>query len=108
MIGPGSVVYLSGPMTGYPDENRPAFFAAEYLLRMVYGCAVLNPARWPDGLSWVQYLRLDVAMLRGASVVVLLPGWESSRGARIEIDLAAMSGIAVVELAELTAARRAA
>lgn len=107
MICAKSVAYVSGPMTGYPDANRPAFEAAEELLRQRFGCEVLNPARWPDGLSWQQYMRLDVAMLRRASVVVVLPGWQQSRGAMIEVELARMHGTPVVEVGDVVGAHRA-
>jgi hypothetical protein len=85
-------------MTGLPDFNKPAFFAAEWLIREKYSCWVLNPAKAPDGLTWTQYLRLDVEQLRISTVLYQLPGWENSKGACIEHDLALMAGLLVLPL----------
>lgn len=80
-------VFIAGPMTGLPDFNRPAFFAAaEYL--EAKGCIVLNPAVLPDGLTHDGYLRITLAMLAEAQVVVFLPGWMESKGARMEFTRA--------------------
>ena len=43
-------VYLSGPMTGLPDFNRPAFHAAAAALR-AQGYVVINPAEVDLGLN---------------------------------------------------------
>jgi len=100
MICREDVVYLSGPMTGLPDYNRPEFIQAELMLRLCYGCKVLNPARWQDGLSWTEYMRLDMELLREATVLVRLPGWKGSRGAVIEDEVFSMGGLLVVDLGE--------
>jgi hypothetical protein len=83
-------LYLSGPMTGLPDYNYPAFFAAADLLRHA-GYIVLNPA--DIGLhptwTWADYMRVGLETLTDqAEAVAVLPGWEHSRGARIEVRIA--------------------
>lgn len=80
-------VYLAGPMTGLPDYNRPAFFAAEKVLQG-YGHTVLNPAVLPNGLEYHEYIRISKAMLMCADSVYLLEGWENSNGAINERTLA--------------------
>lgn len=100
----GCRCYVSGPMTGIESFNRPAFFAAEELLLAMGAASVYNPARHPDGLSWDDYMRLDLAGMRDCAVFVRLPGWESSRGARIENDLAVMGGMVVLDLSSLAPA----
>lgn len=82
-------VYISGPMTGLPDLNRPAFTDAEQVLKLC-GYEVLNPANVtaPPDATWEQYMRLDIPMLMHADAIYLLGGWERSRGARIEFNLA--------------------
>jgi hypothetical protein len=97
-ITPSDTAYISGPMTGLPDFNIPTFIAMEHVLRSRYGCEVLNPARQPAGLSWTEHMRRDVELLRRATVIVALPGHDKSRGARIELDLACMAGLPVVEV----------
>lgn len=77
------VIYLSGPITEDPDYKKK-FNDAEFLLSGRLGHKVLNPAVLPQGLTEAQYMRIDLAMLDSADVVVFLPGWENSRGACIE------------------------
>jgi hypothetical protein len=93
-ITPADVVYISGPMTGQPDCNRPLFNAVAERLQVKARCRVLNPARHPDGLGeWADYMRLALADLARATKVVVLPGWDKSRGARLENDIARRLGI---------------
>lgn len=94
-------VYISGPMTGLPDFNYPAFHAAAAELRGA-GLHVENPAesKAPDCNSWIGYMRLAVAQLATCDYVVTLPGWERSRGARIEVELARGLGFPVKPLHE--------
>lgn len=96
LIHPTDTVYISGPMTGRPAFNIPLFIRVEKRLRWRYGCGVLNPGTLGAGQSWQWYMREDVKMLSRASVLLQLPGWDTSRGARIEADIAAMHGIRAV------------
>lgn len=79
-------LYIAGPMTGLPDYNYDAFHAAQAELHRA-GFVVMNPARngLPMGLQWHQYMRRDLSMLIACNGIALLPGWERSRGARLEV-----------------------
>lgn len=83
-------VFISGPMTGYPEHNRPAFFkVAEKILSN--GDIPLNPAIFPDGLTYNEYMTLCEGMLKIADKVVMLPGWKGSKGALTEHRFAALA-----------------
>lgn len=79
---PRGVVYLSGPITGVPNYWE-AFEKAEDQLTSL-GWAVLSPAKHPQGLTNEQYMRMDFAMIDVADVVLFLPGYQESHGARLE------------------------
>ena len=99
-IKESDVLYLCGPMSGLPEFNYPAFREAEKLIRERYGCRVLNPARQPDGLTWEEYMRRGCADVVSATVVIVLPGWQKSKGAQEEMACAAIHGIMVLEFGE--------
>lgn len=82
-------VYISGPMTGYPDFNYPAFNDAANYLRSI-GHEPLNPADLPvtPGMTWADYLRADLILVAQADAIAVLPGWETSRGAQLEVHIA--------------------
>ena len=93
--------YISGPMTGYPGYNYAAFDAAEPVLE-AEGYDVINLARnfggradHPGGRA--AYMRLDVGHVLDADLVFVLPGWEKSRGARLEILTAQELGLPVFD-----------
>lgn len=81
-------VYISGPMTGHDNLNFPAFFEAEERLRCE-GHNPINPARHPQGLSYQEYINLDLETIAiMADALLMLPGWEQSKGAKLERELA--------------------
>jgi hypothetical protein len=98
-----SKVYISGPMTGYPEYNRPAFSAAADYLRD-RGYEPVNPAEVElgPGATWEQYMREDLKLLMDCEAVVLLPGWEKSRGATLEASIAGRLGMTVRPLEEFS------
>jgi len=102
-------IYIAGPMTGLPEHNFPAFHAAAERLRKA-GWEVVNPAENFGGrtdLPRERYLREDVAQLVRCDAVALLPGWEESRGAKLEYLLARELGLKVIDVATLQPLARA-
>ncbi|VFR96490.1 Phage protein [plant metagenome] len=95
-------LYLAGPMTGHPDLNFPAFHEMAARLRGL-GHEIINPAEInPNpGAAWTDCMRADIAQLVTCEGVVTLPGWERSRGARIEVMLAGELGMSVLDAARL-------
>jgi ferric-dicitrate binding protein FerR (iron transport regulator) len=87
-------LYLSGPMTGYPDYNRPAFHATAAYLRML-GYEVESPAELEgdDSAPWETWMRKALALMLTCEAVVFLPGWRDSRGAWLEYQVATQLGM---------------
>ena len=99
-------VYISGPMTGLPNNNRAAFDAAARRLSVV-GHFVINPhdltpifgtadeiadsfaAHYAgdkaSGSLAQCVLDADLAALRSCETIYLLKGWENSRGTKMEL-----------------------
>lgn len=97
-----TVTYIAGPMTGLPEFNYPAFHAAAAKLR-AEGVGVVNPADHANGdtgRSWPFYMRLALVSLAGCHAIAMLPGWERSRGARLEHHVATELGMPVTYLSE--------
>lgn len=96
-------IYIAGLMTGLPEFNFPAFNEAAAKLRAM-GYEVENPAENPEPScgSWLAYMRMAVRQVSRVDALVLLPGWEKSRGARVEFNLAVGLGLSVMTLADAT------
>lgn len=89
-------VYISGPMTGLPDLNFPAFNAAAALLR-ARGLEVVNPAEISvqNPGNWEDCMKADIKALCDCDALALLPGWANSRGAHLEVHLAHRLGMRI-------------
>lgn len=114
--------YIAGPMRGYPEFNFPAFFEAQERLEEC-GWLTVSPAERDtkggfetagltghedlselgfdlrDALAW----DLD-QIARECDAVVVLPGWEDSKGANAEVATAKALGLRVATLDEATLA----
>lgn len=92
-------VYISGPISDVdPYDSLVAFNKAESRL-LAAGCEVINPRRiscW--GLTWGTYMQVAQDILYSGEVdaILLLKGWEKSKGATIEKIWAAANGIQIV------------
>ena len=82
------ILYIAGPMTGYPDLNYPAFYEAEKLLQS-FGYETLNPAdNVPEGeKTWLAFMRMSLVQLSKADGIAQLPDWAKSKGARLEYQI---------------------
>ncbi len=91
--------YIAGKMTGMPDLNFPAFHAAAAKYREL-GHEVINPAEInPDPCAqWVDCMRADIRELVTCDQIVILPGWETSRGAKLEHYIASALGMTIIFL----------
>ncbi len=101
MINASDVVYIAGAMSGKVLFNYPAFFGWAGLIEKEFGCKVLNPARQPNFLSYSEYIKLGLADVRQASAIVMLEGYETSKGAALELDLAQRLKLKIIQQSEL-------
>lgn len=121
-----TTVYLAGPMSGIPQYNFPQFDALAHSLRaqvMAPGVpefTVISPTELetpeirasilasPDGCylpgianppAWHEFLTRDVALIMkpGIDAICVLPGWERSKGARLEVFTGYVTGKKIVK-----------
>lgn len=93
-------LYVIGPVTGIENENADAFYEAARSLRKVDFGAVIphqvvkRTATWEEAMhaSIEEMTRCDDGVFFYGGVA-MIDGWEQSRGARIEHDLAMAIGI---------------
>ena len=97
--------YIAGPMSGYFRFNYHAFKDAAAQLRS-QGVEVLSPTEHtgdepPPGYSaeypYSYYLRRSLRMLLDCNEIVLLPGWQKSRGACLEVEIAKALDMPITE-----------
>ncbi|UPU15984.1 purine trans deoxyribosylase [Stenotrophomonas virus Jojan60] len=113
-------VYLAGPMRGIEEFNFPLFLAVGEYLEREWNFEVFNPAQHDidrgfdfsgydgtedlsdTGFDLRQSLGDDLEFVaREADLVVVLDGWERSKGARAEVATALALGIPVVRYDDL-------
>ena len=83
------IVYISGPMTGYPNYNYDRFNEIALALEFA-GVKNFNPASRGRQEGWVHrdYLRDDISNLCKCSAILKMEGWDKSLGAREEVRIA--------------------
>lgn len=105
----GKTVYLSGPMRGIERFNFPAFRRASLWLRSI-GIEVLSPQEHDEEMGYSddfpesfesfdveKALEWDLAAIIDSAGVVLLDGWQSSKGCEIELRVALATGKPIIE-----------
>ena len=103
-------IYIAGPMTGIEDFNFPLFFETEEKLKEL-GYEVVNPAH-NDGKTleealisagsperpskpWTHYMRRDLAHVLEVEALCVLPNWQNSKGAKLEVHVAEELGLPI-------------
>lgn len=105
-------IYITGPITGMEDFNRPAFGKATEMFRRL-GKFVTNPheivpleliekhIQEPKKL-WTEAMKICLRAITTQDAVFVLDGWNSSRGSVVEIFLAQTLSIPVYYFKDLT------
>ena len=90
--------YISGAIAHHDlCERKAAFAQAEKALERA-GLIPVNPFRngLPDDAAWTEHLKADIGLLLGCDYIYMLRGWELSKGAKLELDVASSCGIQVL------------
>lgn len=89
-------VYISGPITGIPYDNKEAFAQMEEFL-ISQRHEPLNPHNLPHDhdKSWESHMREDIKALCDCDEIVMIHGWNRSAGAQLELLIARSLGMKV-------------
>ena len=90
-------LYISGKITGTTDYME-RFSKAQAELEEK-GYSVINPAAvnsmLPKNTTWKQYMDMSMTMLGMCDGIYMLDGWETSKGASMEFEMAKESGLEI-------------
>lgn len=93
-------IYISGAIAHHDlSERRKAFTRAEKYIRDVLHAEPVNPFNngVPSYEDWRVHMKADIKLLLECDGIVMLRGWETSKGAKLEFDVATSCGIQVVK-----------
>lgn len=96
-------IYISGPITGVKNYTLN-FLRAENTIRSqgeFKDCDVINPARLDNVLprgTHEEYMELCYALVGMADKMVMIEGWQQSKGAMLEKRMAEAMGLEIYEL----------
>ena len=98
-------VYLSGPITGLPEEEYTRNFARAEQHYRTAGYEVVNPVKLSQALllekpdaDYEDFMTVDLEALRSCTHIALLAGWENSKGAVREKAEAERLGLEIMRI----------
>lgn len=93
----GKRIYISGAIAHHDISERMRAFlrAAEYI--KAQGGTPVNPFDngVPVNADWREHMRADIHVLTDCDGILMLRGWEQSKGAKLEFDVATSCGLEV-------------
>jgi len=96
-------VYLSGKISGLDFREVSATFERYEQKYIGLGYRVMNPLKFNHGKAaeWQDYMKLDIRVLTLCDIIVMLPNWSGSRGAKLERLIANELNIKAIYEAEI-------
>ena len=98
-------IYLSGKITGLDKEVYSRQFARAESFYKTGGFDVVNPVAIGEVIlknnpkaKWEDFMQEDLKALRTCTHIVLLEGWEESKGAKMEKAEAEKMGLEIMHL----------
>lgn len=99
-------LYISGPMTGYDNDNIRAFSECAKNILHYYKfrsnplfTEIVVPHEvtkdMPKDSSWQEFLKADIKALVDCDAIMMMEGWADSKGARLELHIALELGMKV-------------
>lgn len=95
-------IYISGPISGVPNDNKDAFVKAKeflhaknWIVRTPFDPDILEYTKKLGENSWQNYMKPDIMALMECDAIYMLSTYAASRGARIEKLLAEELGYEV-------------
>ena len=91
-------IYISGAIAHHDLTERKAAFEHSDRYLNLKGYEAVNPFSngLPDDVDWHEHMRVDIRMLLDCDYIYMLQGWEHSKGAKLELDVASSCGIKVL------------
>lgn len=92
-------IYISGAIAHYDlEERKKVFGMAENYIRNVLKSEPVNPFNngVPSYEDWRVHMKADIKLLLECDGILMLRGWETSKGAKLEFDVATSCGLKVI------------
>lgn len=90
-------VYISGAISGHDIEERKCAFAkrAESFKRKGFKAVSFLDNGLSQDASYEAHMRADIALMLTCDSVYMMEGWQNSRGAKMEHDVAEICGLEI-------------
>lgn len=79
-------IYIAGKVTGNPNYKVDFANFQEWLKHHYPSAIILNPATLPEGMTSADYMRICLAMIDSADLVIFDITAKDSKGAKLEKD----------------------